>query len=82
MVSWTLVVISCYYLVLEIQILIPLVRNRVVGITIICRVLPVHHSTRILPHSCWLVRRVFVLRYSGPVHICLRVVHNLDSGLL
>ena len=65
------------YLILQVEVLVPLVRHGVVGVTNISRVLPVHHSAGVLLHTCWLVRGVLVLRYAGPVNICLGVVDNL-----
>ena len=68
-----------WYLILEVQILVPLVRHGVVRVTHISRVLPVHYSARVLLHTSWLVRRVLVLRYAGPVDIRLRIVDNLTG---
>ena len=65
------------YLILQVEVLVPLVRHRVVGVTNISRVLPVHYRSGVLLHTCWLVRGVFVLRYAGPVNICLGIVNNL-----
>ena len=65
------------YLILQVEVLVPLVRHGVVGVTNISRVLPVHYRAGVLLHTCWLVRGVFVLRYAGPVNICLGIVNNL-----
>ena len=31
------------------------------------------HCTRVIPHSCWLVWRVLVLRDSGPIHLVRKI---------
>ena len=70
-----------YYLILEVEVLVPLVRYGVVRVTHIRRVLLEHHGARVLLHTHWLVRGVFVLRYAGPVHIRLGIVYNLTGGI-